>query len=481
MGKILRKLMCFLLLAAVMGSVIPSAHAQDTFNSYTYDEWDESQKAPAGYEPVMVKNGMEIGTGNWKTPNDFFMDDEGLLYVADTGNNRLIVLNEELELQEIIETVIMNGEEIALEDVQGLYVSDDGVIYACQTSLSRILLIKNKEVIGTIDKPVSSLIPEDFNFAPTKVGIDVYGRAFVLSKGCYSGLLQYDLDGSFMGFFGANKVEVTADVLFSYMWKSILSDEQRAAMASILPIEYSNVDCGDDGFVYTSTVGTQLPKSQVKKLNPLGNNVYFAVGNEEFNFGDEEITYNKTNPNYPSFIDVKVDENGFIFAIDLTSSRVFVRDQEANLISVFGGYGQQTGTFNTPVAVECRGDRVYVLDRLKNNITVFEPTEYGALVRQAVLAYDLGNYSEAEQLWKQVLRRNANSTLAYNGIGKALAQENRYEEAMQYLRLSGDRYSYSRSFGKNRLELVRNYGVYAICGIVALAVIMAIYKRLRKE
>lgn len=481
MGKTMRKLLCCLLLAAVAVTMIPTVHAQNTFNSYTYDEWDESQKAPAGYAPVLVKNGLEIGTGGWKAPSDFFMDDDGILYVADTGNNRIILLNEDLELVEIMETVTMNGEEIPLTDVQGLYVSDDGVIYACQTSLARILLIRNKTVIGTIDKPVSSLIPEDFSFAPTKVGIDVYGRAFVLSKGCYSGLLQYDLDGSFMGFFGANKVEVTADVLFSYMWKSILSDEQRAAMASILPIEYSNVDCGDDGFVYTSTVGTQLPKSQVKKLNPLGNNVYYAVGNEEFNFGDEEIIYNKTTPNYPSFIDVKVDDKGFIFAIDLTSSRVFVRDQEANLISVFGGYGQQTGTFNTPVAVECRGDRVYVLDRLKNNITVFEPTEYGALVREAVLAYDQGNYSEAELLWKQVLERNANSTLAYNGIGKALAQENRYDEAMQYLRLSGDRYSYSRSFGKNRLELVRNYGVYAICGIAVLAVAASIFKRMRKE
>ena len=481
MGNYLRKLLTCCMLVALVVAMIPTAYAQSNFNSYTYDEWDESQKAPAGFQPVLVKNGMEIGTGNWKTPSDFFMDDDGMLYVADTGNNRLIVLNEELELQEIIETVTMNGEEIALEDVQGLYVSDEGVIYACQTSLSRILLIQDKNVIGTIDRPVSSLIPEDFSFAPTKVGIDVYGRAFVLSKGCYSGLLQYDLDGSFMGFFGANKVEVTADVLFSYMWKSILSDEQRAAMTSILPIEYSNVDCGADGFVYTSTVGTQLPQSQVKKLNPLGNNVYFAVGNREFNFGDEEITYNKTTPNYPSFIDVKVDKDGFIYAIDLTSSRVFVRDQESNLISVFGGYGQQTGTFNTPVAVECRGDRVYVLDRLKNNITVFEPTEYGALVKQAVLAYDQGLYSEAEILWKQVLERNANSTLAYNGIGKALAQENRYDEAMQYLRLSGDRYSYSRSFGKNRLELVRNYGVYAIGGIAVLAVAMAIFKRMRKE
>ena len=84
MGNILRKLLCCFLLVAVMGSMIPNVHAQDTFNSYTYDEWDESQKAPAGYAPVMVKNGMEIGTGNWKTPSDFFMDDDGMLYVADT-------------------------------------------------------------------------------------------------------------------------------------------------------------------------------------------------------------------------------------------------------------------------------------------------------------------------------------------------------------------------------------------------------------
>jgi tetratricopeptide (TPR) repeat protein len=167
--------------------------------------------------------------------------------------------------------------------------------------------------------------------------------------------------------------------------------------------------------------------------------------------------------------------------VDLTSSRIFVRDQEANLISVFGGYGRQRGTFNTPVAVECYGQRVYVLDRLKNNVTVFEPTEYGSLVRQAVIAYDLGNYAEAELLWKQVLARNANATLAYNGIGKALAQENRYEESMEYLRYSGDRYSYSRSFGKNRLELVRNYGVYFIGAVALVAVVGYVVKRRRKE
>lgn len=466
------------LAAAVLAGTDMKVEAQSNFNSYSYDEWDGSVAAPASYQPVTAKNGLEIGSGSLNTPQDFFMDGDGHLYVADTGNNRILILDAGLELLDIMESVRMNGEEIPLTDIEGMYVTEDHVIYASQTQAGRILIIQDGEVTGTIERPVSNLITEDFVFSPTKIGLDVYGRAYVLSKGCYSGLLQFDVDGSFMGFFGANKVEVTAQVAFNYMWKSILSDEQRAAMTSILPIEYSNVDCCEDGFVYTSTVGTQLPKSQIKKLNPLGNNTYFALGNEEFNFGDEEFSYNKGRANYPSFIDVKTNEKGFIFAIDLTSGRIFERDQEANLVAVFGGMGSQLGTFSTPVAVEVYGDRVYVLDRLKNNITVFEPTEYGALVEEAICTYDQGLYEEATWLWIQVLSRNANSRLAYNGIGKAYTQGGEYINALEYLRYSGDKYSYSKAFGKNRLVVVRRYGPYFIAVVVCLVAALSVGKRI---
>ena len=79
-------------------------------------------------------------------------------------------------------------------------------------------------------------------------------------------------------------------------------------------------------------------------------------------------------------------EKGFIYAVDLMSSRVFQRDQEGNLIAVIGGSGNQLGTFGTPVAVEVYGNRVYVLDRLKSSIIIFETTEYGKLVEEALLA-----------------------------------------------------------------------------------------------
>lgn len=473
--------LCAVAVAVMAWSAKLDVNAQSTYNSYTYDEWNQSVAAPDSYQPVTAMNGIQIDSGSWNTPQDFFMDSDGHLYVADTGNNRILILDQDLKLLEIMETVTMNGEEIPLTDIEGLYVTKEHVIYAAQTQAGRVLIIRDGKVEGTIEKPVSNLVGEDFTFSPTKIGIDVYGRAYVLSKGCYSGLLQYDVDGSFMGYYGANKVEVTAKVVFQYMWKSILSDQQREAMTSILPIEYSNVDCTPDGFVYTSTVGTQLPKSQIKKLNPQGNNIYFAIGNTEFNFGDNEVSVTKGVANNSSFVDVKVDENGFIFALDMNTGRVFERDQEANLIAVFGGMGYQTGTFQTPVAVEVYRGRVYVLDRVKGNITIFEPTEYGSLVEEATVLYNDGMYEESGLVWQQVLARNANSTLAYNGIGKVLTQGGEYTEALKYLRFSGDKYSYSKSFGKNRLLLIRQYGVWVIIALVVVIIGFAVIKRILKR
>lgn len=457
-----------------------SAQASTNFNTYTYDEWDDSVAAPAGYDATKSVSGLQMGTGAWKVPQDFFMDSKGNIYLADTGNERILLINSDLELIDIIETVNMDGEDIPLTDVEGMYITDDAVMYLCQTSLERVLIVKDGKVTGTILRPVSNLIQDDFVFAPTKIGIDVYGRAYVLSKGCYTGFLQFDTDGRFMSFYGANKVEVTGKVLFNYMWKSILSDEQRAAMTSIIPIEYSNLDCSKDGFVYTSTVGTQIPKNQIKKLNPLGNNIYYTEGKEEFNFGDEEMTYLQGKAIQPAFTDVKVNDEGFIFASDLNSGRIFERDQEGNLISVFGGFGNQLGTFQAPVAVECYNGKVYVLDRLKGSITIFEKTEYGALVEEALNLYNEGKYEESMVVWKSVLQRNSNSVLANTGMGKALSQSGEYSDSLNYLKYSGDKYSYSKAFGKHRLNLVKVYGVYFLVALIVLAVSTTVVKRILK-
>ena len=115
------------LAAAMMAGMGLKVEAQSNFNTYSYDEWDESVAAPASYQPVAAKNGLEMGAGPLNTPQDFFMDGDGHLYVADTGNNRILILDDELNLLDILETVHMNGEEIPLTDVEGMYVTKDHV------------------------------------------------------------------------------------------------------------------------------------------------------------------------------------------------------------------------------------------------------------------------------------------------------------------------------------------------------------------
>jgi len=477
--KGIKRLIYFSIILLSISSKIV-VYASANYNSYTYGEWGDSVAAPASYTASLSKTGILIGCGALNGPKDMYMNENGELYIADTVNNRLVVVDKDLNLIKTIDTVINQGIEEKLTDPQGIFINSEGMVYIAQPSLARVILVKDGQVISTIEKPVHNLISDDFIFEPTKIGIDLYGRIYVLSKGCFTGLLQFDANGKFMGFYGANKVEITAKVLFQYMWKNILSDTQRNEMTSILPIEYSNIDCNPDGFVYTSTVGTSTPYNQIKKLNPLGNNTYFELGETPINFGDKEQSHNNATAVDSSFIDVKVDRNGFIYGLDNTRGRIFERNQEGNLIAVFGGLGNQLGTFSTVSAIETYEGNVYVLDSLKNNVVLFEPTEYGILVKEASLQYQKGEYQKSVETWKQVLKRNSNNTLAYKGLGKALSQNGDYEEAMKYLEDGGDRHSYSRSFAKIRLEVIRRYAPVIMLGLVILVFVNNVLIRLLK-
>lgn len=476
--KRLISLMIIVIIASSSTTIVASASAN--YSSYTYNEWDESAAAPESYNAALSKTGLMLGCGALKEPQDMYMKENGELYIADTGNNRLVVVDRYLNLIKVIDKVTNNGIEENVIDPQGLYISSDETIYISQPSLERVILVKDGNIISVIEKPEHNLISEDFVFQPTKIGVDIYGRAYVLSKGCYIGLLQFDTNGQFVNFFGANKVEITPKILIQYMWKNILTDDQRNAMTSILPIEYSNLDCSTDGFVYSTTVGTSTPFKQVKKLNPLGNNTYFGQGNREINFGDFEVSYSMGSYISSSFIDVKVDKEGFIYGLDITRGRVFERDQEGNLIAVFGGLGNQLGTFSTAIAIEAYAGNVFVLDSLKNNVVMFEPTEYGTMVREATIQYQEGMYLQSVEIWKQVLKRNSNNTLAYTGLGKALSQNGEHKEALKYLKAGGARYSYSRSFSKMRLDIIRTYAPYVTSGLVILLVGLNVIKIIYK-
>ncbi len=464
-------------------------HMEAVYPSYTYNEWDESVNTPQGYTVENTVLGMQAEGGAWKQPQDLCVTPRGHILLADTGNNRILEYDRDWHLlREITEVTLENGEKLPLAEPNGLHVSPDGTLYAALKKSAQAFVadLETLQVSLLIENPSNPLLGDDFTFSPAKIGADNAGRIYILSTGCYSGFLQFSPQGEFMGYYGANKVAVTPEVLFNYYWKSIMTSEQRQNMTSILPVEYSNLFCAPDGFVYATTVATSSPVNQVKRLNPLGNNTYLARGDKEINFGDEELAVTSqgaaSSTLLPTFVDAAVTaDSEFVFAVDRSYGRVFERDRTGNLIAVFGALGTQEGTFRQPVALDLLDGKVLVLDTAKNSVTVFAPTAYATLVHQAVSLYNAGEYEASRSVWNDVLKHNSNATQAYAGVGRSLLKENHHEEALKYFRLGDSREEYSQTYRIVRLNRLRSGAVGAVCTVAALVVLVKLISFIRKK
>lgn len=470
--------------------LLPSmGNAEAVYPSYTYNEWDESVSTPQGYVVETTIRGAQAEGGAWKQPQDLCVTAEGHILLADSGNDRILEYDGEWHLlREITQATLENGETLPLAGPNGLHVSQDGTLYVAlkKSAQAFVANLETMRVSLLIENPRNPLLGDDFTFSPAKIGADNAGRIYILSTGCYSGFLQFSPQGEFMGYYGANKVAVTPEVLFNYYWKSIMTNEQRQNMTSILPVEYSNLYCAPDGFVYATTVATSSPVNQVKRLNPLGNNTYLARGDKEINFGDEELAVTSqgaaSSTLLPTFVDAVVTaDSEFVFAVDRSYGRVFERDRTGNLIAVFGALGTQEGTFRQPVALDLLDGKVLVLDTAKNNVTVFAPTAYANLVHQAVSLYNAGEYEASRSVWNNVLKHNSNATQAYAGVGRALLKENQHEEALQYFKLGDSREEYSQTYRIVRLNRLRNGAVGAVCIVAALVVVVKLISFLKKK
>ncbi|MCY9663543.1 hypothetical protein M5X11_00890 [Paenibacillus alginolyticus] len=445
-------------------------YAEGPYQAYVYDECDHAKVAPNSYLPSGVFSGLDSGAGSFNDPQDLFVDSKGFIYVADTGNNRIVKLNDQFQKVDIIDKLMWNGKETALSGPTGIFMGADGLLVIADKGSGRVLLVNNsKQVQLVIEKPSHPLIPQDFKFKPIKVSADEAGRIYVLSEGQFFGLMQFDSTGQFTGYFGSNKVEVTPAVVLEKFWKSILTKDQRDSMAKLLPIEYSNMDLGPDGFVYTTTIVSENSREEIKKLNPLGNNV--LVGKKgELDFGDKEIPIKKSVKQDTAFVDLAVDRDGIIAGLDRTRGRVFEYDQDGNLLAVFGALGNQQGTFLQPNAVAFLNDSILVLDSGKRNITQFSLTEYGSQVRKAVILYNQGLYEEAASIWRNVAKRNIHSDIANVGIAKSLEKNGDYESALYYYKQGADRAGFSNNFSQIRIAAVR-MNLPIVMSLLAVAVV----------
>ena len=497
-----------LLIVAIMTFGSVTASAFESYDTYTYSIDGEPLHSPTAYSAEDSYDSRDMGLSvKLSQSEDVFADYLGNIYIADKGNNRIVILDAEQYVVKgtISEYIDENNVKKSLKNPTGVYVTDptkmkDGstqaYIYVCDWGNSQLVVFdESLNYVKTITKPESSLVTTEI-FVPYAVAVDIYGRIFVVSRTCNNGVIVLSNDGDFTGFIGAQKI--SPGVLDS-IWKNFQTDAQKEQTSVATTQPFNNITVDDDGFVYV-TLNYSSEKidekskqmaalkskaatySPVKKLNSTGKEIMKRNGFFDPS-GEVGVFYAKEVSN---IIDVAIGAEGAWSILDSNPAdssarcRIFTYNNNGDLLYAFGDKGDQLGSAEGYVAMAYQvvdGQyKLVLLDNAAQNykITVYSPTEYCDTITKALKNQNDHNYAESIECWQELLTKNNNFDLAYIGIGKALYNQGDYEGAMEILSFAYETEYYSLAFAEVRKEIISKWLIPLL--IVAIVLIVLVLK-----
>ena len=489
----------FIILVFLLNSVFIVSAADIPYGTYTY--WLDGEKKSAVsiqpiYEYANTITGSELLLDESSALTDMAVDSNGTVYLLDSGNSRIISINQNGKTANIISNFSFEGLELYFKEASGISVTEKNDLLIADTVNARVIRTAfDGTVKGIIHVPDSSVIPDGFNFQPTKAVEDSEGYVYVLSNGSYYGALVYNDKNEFCGFYGANEVQGTILNFFGKLWKKITqTEEKRKASERKIPYQFIDMAVDESNFLYTITGQTSawsVNAGQIRRMNSKGKNIlktYTGKSASSFDFGDEsEVRIDKSSQyKETNFEKLCIDDMGFVYALDSTFGHIFIYDSESNPLGIFGGgTGKQSGTFEYAEAIAAFGDRLYVLDSAKNAVTIFSQTEYGKLYKQAQYYTLNGENDKALELWQDILCQDKGNQLAHRGIAVAYLETENYSDALREAMAGVDRTTYALAFTQLRNEFFVNNMVWilpvSVFIIISFAVVLYIRKRKRND
>lgn len=500
---LLRAVICALVALMLVSTVSVSAVSEKTdemgYDSYTYwynftGRTNRVVPTKPMYEPVTVHSSIDLGCISGSAIEDVHVSKSGITYILDGGASRVLLLDEDYNIQSQFNYVLAeDGARLYFNKSKGIFVDDDDAIYIADTQNARVIKCDAAgNLIRLYTLPDSNLIPQGFNYQPVKVAVDYKGYVYILSNGSYYGAILYSPEDEFLGFYGSNNVAATFTQALATLWNRLFTNNaKRSEMTRSLPYTFNDLWVDEEGFVYTVT-GSSVVQGQVKRLNPGGSNI---LDSEDVNFVDDELGVDPVfkTARTQNLVGISADEDGFIYVVDSYYGRIYMYDDDCNLVSTFGGgvkTGDQVGTFYNPSSIcyNKTNQDIIVTDNNQNTITVFNITNYGKLVKSAQAKTIVGDYEEAMAEWTEVLAQDRNCQLAYSGLARAYyvmgetcdepqLARTYTDKAYELAKQGYDRETYALAFDSIRTEWLRNnftwimlIAVLVIAGLVALLV-----------
>jgi len=386
---------------------------------------------------------------------DMFISPDGVIYIADTGNGRILRLGPDFQIAAVYGKGLLKGPT-------GLWVDPDGTMYIADAKSNTVVILDREgNPIRQFGRPQEPLFGRKSEFLPRKIAVDVRKNLYIISEGSTNGLVVMSPDGRFLGYFGANQATMSLKMILQRLF---LTEEQLAQFIKREAPSPSNVTVDPESMVFTVTAGTARERS-IRRFTVAGNNIFPDI-------------YGSAN-----FRDIHVNATGLVTAVD-AEGRIYEYNLRGILLFVFGAKDQgdqRMGTLRKPSAVERYREDIYVLDQEKNALVIYRPTQFARLVHEGVRLYVEGYYTEARPYFEEVLRYNGSFIMAYQAIADAYFKEGNYARALVYYRYAEDRNGYSQAFWELRNVILQRYLGDSLLVLVGLAVARNVFRRAERR
>lgn len=260
-----------------------------------------------------------------RRPTGVGFDDQGNIYVADTGKRRIVVFDQDGGFIRVF------GEagkgDLLIYDPIDVAVAPDGRAWVVDRTQSKLVIydqtgVAEREIV-TPEPPTSITIANDQVF----VTVD-------------SGVLIADLEGNLLtGYIARGKEPGQFD-------------------------RPGGVAVAEDGTLYVADSLNYRVQAISTKGEPL------------WQYGqplppDQAIQFDDPNRKFGLPANIAVDENGLIYVVDGMNSEVVVLDSEGNFVETIGDVGGADGMFYYPDGIDYRDGRIAVADKFNDRVEVF--------------------------------------------------------------------------------------------------------------
>jgi hypothetical protein len=450
--KVLLLALLTLLILTTLAFRFPSVQAVSAYKTYTLDRGGYLSETNEAYEAIYQIRALSDGS-TLNSAKDLFIDDDNFIYIADTGNQRIVILDPNYQV------LWTFGSDLLIKPL-GIYVLDD-LIYVCdyglgqtKTDLGSIYvwrLDKTKTDVGealtlvhTFSTPESAILAVDgFIFRPMKIAVDENQTMYVINEGTTSGVLMINSENRFINYFASNTVNIP---LWDRIQRILYADNPNVTLRKNIPTPVTNITLDGKGYFYTVTQkGSGDTLNNLKKVNIGG-----------INYFDSDMY------SYADLVDVWT---GSVENVYVVTSAGFIAEYDnlGNMLFLWGGTGvgnDKLGLFASASAIAVDGrNQIYVLDdnSKRNCIQVFRETRFAAQVHEALGLYNEAKYVESISVWEEVLRYNSMLDMAYRGIGLGYMMSGQYELALKQFDIAYDQEDYSEAFWEIRNLWLQNH------------------------